>query len=133
MGLIVPSVTFESPTGSVTLSNAYVAIGHYDVNIRNYKPDLINDAPFLSSNDDPMVQTQIMGILPGMSIIVNYGVWPSKEDRLNKEFATTIRTIQAPFDPSSSDIYSIAYSLVKGVFPDAQDDLVTEASQPAPL
>lgn len=132
MGLLVPSVTFDSATGPVTLSSAYIAIGHYDVNVRNYKPELINDAPFLSSNDDPVVQTQVMGILPGMSILVNYGIWESKDARLNKDFPATIRTIQASYDPASADIYFTAYGLVKGVFPDAQDDLVAEASQIAP-
>ncbi len=112
MGLIVPELNLEN----VQMSNAYVAIAHYDVNLRNYKPEFIQNAPLIqNSNGEPIV-TQT-GILPGMTILVNYGIWESAEKR--KEPPITVRTVQAPFE---SEIYKAAYDLLKTVFPNAQDD-----------
>jgi hypothetical protein len=112
MGLIVPDLNLEN----VQMSNAYVAIAHYDVNLRNYKPEFIRNAPLIeNSNGEPIV-TQT-GILPGMTILVNYGIWESAEKR--NEPPITVRTIQAPFE---SEIYKAAYDLLKTVFPNAQDD-----------
>jgi hypothetical protein len=113
MGLIVPNLTLDD----IQMSNAYVAIAHYDVNVRNYKPEFIQNAPLIeNSNGEPIV-TQT-GILPGVSILVNYGVWETAEKR--NEPPVTVRTVQAPF---GSDMYDAAYKLLKSVFPDAQDEL----------
>ena len=137
MGFIIPSLQYDDVNSNIiTVSNAYVAIAHFDVNIRNYKPELFPNMPTLRvANDHPITQTTVLppqGILPGMSILVNFGIWESKESRDNKEPPVTMRTIQGGFDPTSSNIYEIAYSLVKGVFPDAQDDLVVPSVEPAP-
>lgn len=127
MGFIIPSLQYDDVNSNIiTVSNAYVAIAHFDVNIRNYKPELFPDAPIIrTSNDQPITQTTmqpVKGILPGMSLLVNYGIWNSKSSRENKDLPITMRTVQGSFDPSSSNLYSIAYGLVKNVFPDAQDD-----------
>lgn len=123
MGFIVPTFEYQDVNSNViTLSNAYVAIAHYDVNLRNYKPEMFPQGPFIpNSNGEPSVQTTMQtGIIPGMSLLVNYGIWESKESRENKDVPLTIRTLQSTFD--SSNIYEISYSLVKGCFPDARND-----------
>lgn len=134
MGLIVPNLSLDTPDGNIQMSNVYIAVGHFDINIRNYKPESVPDVPFFqSSNDEPVVHITQTGIIPGMSILINYGIWASKDSRLAKEQPVTLRTVQASFNPESSNIFTLVYDTLKTVFPEAQDEIPTPPEPSVPL
>lgn len=117
MGLLVPEITLEENT---IMSNVYIAVAHYDINIRNYT------RPSMVIIDRQEVLTKQIGILKGMSILINYGVWISTESRTLNEEPVMMLTIQAPFNEGVSNIYEYTYGMLKSVYPnsiDAQETL----------
>jgi hypothetical protein len=122
MGIIVPSIELALAQSNVTLSNAYIAIAQYDVNFRNYSPTLENvpiRATQIQGNNMPLVTT----ILPGLSVLINYGVWSSMEARSNSESPISMLTRQYPYDSNAniSSVYDHAYNLLKTSYADSED------------
>lgn len=119
MGFILQTVTIEHPEENITVSNAYVAIAHYDIIFRNYKPELIPEISLLipCSNDSPIYNTSLP--LAGKSLLVNYGIWESYESRIACERPLTLLTIQ--ITGISTFSYETVYSLLKEQYTDSID------------
>lgn len=122
MGIIVPSIELYLPESIDVVSNAYLAIGHHDINFRNYSPNMQNvpiSANPIPGNNIPLVTT----IMPGMSILINYGVWNSQESRNNGDLPLSMLTRQYAYESNAniSNVYEYAYSLLKSSYLNATD------------
>jgi hypothetical protein len=122
MGIIIPSIELSLPESIDVVSNAYLAIGHNDINFRNYSPNMQNvpiSANPIPGNNIPLVST----IMPGMSVLINYGVWNSQESRNNGDLPLSMLTRQYAYESNAniSNVYEYAYSLLKSSYSNAID------------
>lgn len=118
MGLTIPSIELQLIDSNCTYTNAYVSIAHYDINFRNYKPELVN-APVANDNSNeklqPYITEQPSVIMTGKSMLINYGVWASKDSRLASEPPLSVLTYQYAIneDVPVANVYDFAYSLLQ--------------------
>lgn len=126
MGFIVPYMCFPSATSNVEVHNAYVAIASYGINFRNYNHNLENIPILPESNEELTKYTidQPALILPGKSVVINYGIWESDAARQSKQPPCMIGTKQFVCDNNQiQDVYTYAYSLLRSSFSNVSVDV----------